>query len=63
IMSKHTGTDISRLEHDTDRDYFMSSQEAREYGIIDHVLTSRAEMDSYPGQSLSSDVNTLQARQ
>lgn len=63
IMSRHTGTDISRLEHDTDRDYFMSPREAREYGIIDHVLGSRAEMDSYPGQSLSGDINALEARQ
>ncbi|MFP4128670.1 MAG: ATP-dependent Clp protease proteolytic subunit, partial [Desulfonatronovibrio sp.] len=63
IMSRHTGTDISRLEHDTDRDYFMSPREAREYGIIDHVLSSRAEMDSYPGQPLSSSIDFPETRQ
>ncbi|MDR3078263.1 MAG: ATP-dependent Clp protease proteolytic subunit [Planctomycetota bacterium] len=38
ILSKHSGKDISIVEKDTDRDFFMSSQEALEYGIIDDVL-------------------------
>jgi len=39
ILVKHTGQDRVRIEKDTDRDYFMSSQEALEYGIIDKVFT------------------------
>jgi ATP-dependent Clp protease, protease subunit len=46
ILSKHTGTKLSKVEHDTDRDYYMSAQEAKNYGLIDNVLTSRSEIDS-----------------
>jgi ATP-dependent Clp protease protease subunit len=50
ILSKHTGTKLSKVEHDTDRDYYMSAQEAKNYGLIDNVLTSRSEIDSFsPG--------------
>ncbi|HRD19521.1 MAG TPA: ATP-dependent Clp protease proteolytic subunit, partial [Fervidobacterium sp.] len=38
ILSKHTGQDIERIEKDTDRDFFMSAEEALEYGIIDKVI-------------------------
>jgi ATP-dependent Clp protease protease subunit len=38
ILHKHTGQPIERVEQDTARDYFMSAQEAKEYGIIDPVL-------------------------
>jgi ATP-dependent Clp protease, protease subunit len=38
IISKHTGQDVEKIAKDTDRDYFMSSQEAKEYGIIDEIL-------------------------
>jgi len=41
IMSEHTGQPLERLERDTDRDNFMSSAEAAEYGLIDKVLTRR----------------------
>jgi len=41
ILSKHTGQPIEKIERDTDRDYFMSSQQAKEYGIIDEVMTRR----------------------
>ena len=43
IMSKHTGQPIERIERDTDRDNFLSGAEAVEYGLVDKVLTSRAE--------------------
>lgn len=46
ILSKHTGTKLSKVEHDTDRDYYMSALEAKNYGLIDNVLTSRSEIDS-----------------
>jgi ATP-dependent Clp protease protease subunit len=46
MMSKHTGQPIETIERDTDRDNFMSAEEARKYGIIDRVLTSRTELGS-----------------
>lgn len=41
IMSHHTGQPIERIERDTDRDNFLSAQEAAEYGLIDKVLADR----------------------
>jgi len=38
ILAKHTGQDLERIEHDTDRDFYMSANEAVEYGIIDVVV-------------------------
>ncbi|OIQ48743.1 ATP-dependent Clp protease proteolytic subunit [Pseudodesulfovibrio hydrargyri] len=45
IMSHHTGQSIDKITADTDRDYFMSSEEALEYGLIDKVMKSRADVD------------------
>ena len=41
IMAKHSGQPLERIEKDTDRDNFLSAQEAAEYGLIDKVLTRR----------------------
>ena len=41
IMAKHTGQEIDKVQKDMDRDYYMTSQEALDYGIIDAVVTSR----------------------
>jgi len=41
ILAEHTGQDIARIESDTERDYFMGAEEAKEYGIIDKVLGKR----------------------
>jgi len=41
ILSKHTNKQLRTIEKDTERDYFMSAQEALEYGIIDKVLQKR----------------------
>ena len=41
IMAHHTGQPIERIERDTDRDNFLSAQEAAEYGLIDKVLSNR----------------------
>ncbi len=41
IISERTGQPLKKVEKDTDRDYFLSAQEALEYGIIDKVITSR----------------------
>ncbi|MEI2640093.1 MAG: ATP-dependent Clp protease proteolytic subunit [Microthrixaceae bacterium] len=45
ILSKHTGQTIERIATDTDRDYVMTAEEAKEYGIIDEVLEERALVD------------------
>lgn len=42
LMAHHTGQPIERIEKDTDRDNFLSAQDAAEYGLIDKVLTSRS---------------------
>jgi ATP-dependent Clp protease, protease subunit len=44
MMSEHTGQPIETIERDTDRDNFMSAEEAKTYGIIDRVLVSRSEL-------------------
>ncbi len=44
IMAKHTGQPVEKLGRDTDRDNFLSAEEAMTYGLIDKVLTSRAEV-------------------
>lgn len=41
ILASHTGKPVKDIEHDTDRDFFMSSTEAMEYGLVDEVLKSR----------------------
>ena len=38
ILAKHTGQPIERITKDTDRDYFMTAEEAKEYGIVDNVM-------------------------
>ncbi|CAN2042000.1 ATP-dependent Clp protease proteolytic subunit [Candidatus Magnetomoraceae bacterium gMMP-15] len=46
ILAFHTKQDIKIIQNDTDRDYFMSGQEAKEYGIVDHVITSRKDLET-----------------
>jgi len=41
ILSKHTGQPYDKIEKDTDRDYYMTAYEAKEYGIVDEVLENR----------------------
>jgi len=41
ILARHTGQPIEKIAQDTERDYFMSAQEAKEYGIIDEVFDVR----------------------
>ncbi len=43
ILAKHTGQDIKTIERDTDRDNFLSAEQALSYGIVDKVLSSRTE--------------------
>jgi ATP-dependent Clp protease protease subunit len=41
ILAQHTGQTVEKVSADTDRDYFMTAQEAKEYGIIDDVISHR----------------------
>src|SRR5439155_1219419 len=41
ILAKHTGQPIERLEHDTDRDFWMDAQTAKEYGLVDDIMKPR----------------------
>ena len=43
MLSKHTGKPIEQIEKDTDRDNFLSAQAALEYGLIDKIMTNRAD--------------------
>jgi ATP-dependent Clp protease protease subunit len=43
IMAKHTGQPIEAVERDTDRDNFLSAEEAQKYGIIDRILENRSQ--------------------
>ncbi|WP_049261190.1 ATP-dependent Clp endopeptidase proteolytic subunit ClpP [Neisseria bacilliformis] len=43
LLAKHTGQPIEKIERDTDRDNFMSAQAAKEYGLIDQVIATRAD--------------------
>jgi ATP-dependent Clp protease protease subunit len=45
ILVRHTGKNLEQIQRDTDRDYFMSAQEAKDYGIIDHVIANRQDLD------------------
>ena len=44
ILAKHTGQTVERIREDVDRDRFMSPVEAKEYGLIDHVVTHRGDI-------------------
>jgi len=41
ILSHHTGQSVEKISHDTDRDFIMSAPEAKEYGMVDEILTNR----------------------
>ncbi len=45
ILVRHTGKTMDAIQRDTDRDYFMSAEEAKNYGIIDHVIANRQDLD------------------
>ena len=48
VLSHHTGQDMERIIRDTDRDFFMSAAESRDYGLIDEVVKSRRDIDKKP---------------
>ncbi len=43
VIARHTGKTVEQLEKDTDRDYFLSAQEAKDYGLVDHVVENSAD--------------------
>ncbi|MEJ2101623.1 MAG: ATP-dependent Clp endopeptidase proteolytic subunit ClpP [Desulfobacterales bacterium] len=45
ILVNHTGKALDDIQRDTDRDFFMSGEEARKYGLIDHVIANRDDLD------------------
>ena len=44
LLAKHSGQPLEKIERDTDRDNFLSAQEAVNYGLVDHVTTSRTDL-------------------
>ncbi|MGA8892886.1 MAG: ATP-dependent Clp endopeptidase proteolytic subunit ClpP [Anaeromyxobacteraceae bacterium] len=49
ILARHTGQPIDRISRDTDRDYFMSPAEAKDYGLIDQVIVTKKATEAKPG--------------
>jgi len=45
ILAFHTGKNLEQIQVDTDRDFFMAGDEAKEYGLIDHVIINRDDFD------------------
>jgi ATP-dependent Clp protease protease subunit len=45
VLAAHTGQSVERVAKDTDRDYYMDAQEAKEYGIVDDILTKQTRPD------------------
>ena len=45
ILVLHTGQDLKKIQADTDRDLFMTGEEAKDYGIVDHVIVNRDDLD------------------
>jgi ATP-dependent Clp protease, protease subunit len=46
ILQRHTGQELERIKKDTDRDFFMSGMDAKEYGLVDHVISNRDDLDT-----------------
>jgi ATP-dependent Clp protease, protease subunit len=42
ILAKHTGQSLSKIEKDTDRDFWLTAQEAKDYGVVDEIIKSRS---------------------
>jgi len=45
ILVRHTGKKLEEIQSDTDRDFFMTGEDAKKYGIIDHVILNRDDLD------------------
>ncbi|MDQ6972066.1 MAG: ATP-dependent Clp protease proteolytic subunit, partial [Mariprofundaceae bacterium] len=53
MMAQHTGQPLEKVSDDVERDYFLTAQEACDYGLIDKVLTRRPDNDSTPPEAAS----------
>jgi ATP-dependent Clp protease protease subunit len=53
-IAKHTGRTADQIEKDSDRDYYMTAQEAKTYGIVDHVVESTRDAQSLATKPASS---------
>jgi ATP-dependent Clp protease protease subunit len=51
IIAHHTGKTVQQVEKDTDRDYFMTAEEAKNYGLVDEVVMSRKEIPGLADQA------------
>lgn len=49
IIALHTGKNVSQIETDADRDYFMTAKQAKDYGIVDDILMPRGDRPAYTG--------------
>src|SRR5213075_2185262 len=47
LYAKHTGKTVEQIEKDMDRDRFMSAEESKEYGLVDHVISNYEENQEY----------------
>jgi ATP-dependent Clp protease protease subunit len=54
ILSHHTGIPEDKVRLDSDRDYYMSAAEAKEYGLVDHVVESRKDVPGGPEKAADS---------
>lgn len=50
LLAKHTGQTLEKIEKDTDRDFFMTAEEAKDYGIIDSVITHKVDLNKKEGK-------------
>ena len=50
-IAKHTGKPVEQVEKDSDRDYYMNANEAKDYGIVDHVVASTRDAQTLAVQS------------
>ena len=42
LLAKHTGQPVEKIERDTDRNFWMSAEQAKEYGLVDEIVASRS---------------------
>ncbi len=55
ILAKHSGQDQEKIASDSDRDFFMSAEEAKTYGLVDKVIESRSEVETDQAQDKDKD--------
>jgi len=55
MMAEHTGQPLEKLSDDVERDYFLTAQQAKDYGLVDDVLSSRAELGAAGGSDDDSE--------